>query len=188
MLKLDFYPQFENKKYVLDGANICGIEKDANGKFKLNNLNLIVKELIKRGINEENIIIITDASLRHKIDDNDKYNALISEKKIYESPAGIAADEVILAYCLDHEDALFISNDLMKEYYPYLPNNKWFVEKRVVFIKIKDEIYLLPMKRLEETKKEKKIPKDLELNKAKMSSTVDIFKLIEKSEGEFDLY
>jgi len=144
--------------------------------------------LIKRGINEENIVIITDASLRYKIDEIDEYIALLDEKKIYESPAGVAADEVILAYCLNHEDALFISNDLMREYYHYLPNYKWFIEKRITVVKIKDEIYLLPMKELEELKKSNKNPKNLASDKAIFNSTIEVFKLIENSEGEFDLY
>ena len=144
--------------------------------------------MIKRGINEENIVIITDASLRYKIDEIDEYIALLDEKKIYESPAGVAADEVILAYCLNHEDALFISNDLMREYYHYLPNYKWFIEKRITVVKIKDEIYLLPMKELEELKKSNKNPKNLASDKAIFNSTIEVFKLIENSEGEFDLY
>lgn len=188
ILKLDFYPHFEDKQYVIDGANICGISKDAKGRFQFNNLKLTVRELIKRGINEEKIIIIADASLRHKIDDVDKYNALILQKKIYESPAGIAADNVILAYCLEHEDALFISNDLMKEYYPYLPNSKWFVEKRITVVKIKDEIYLLPMKKFEEMKEKNKITNNLASDKSKFNNTIEIFKLIKNTEGAFDIF
>lgn len=185
MLKLDDYPEFREKEYVLDAINICGIEKDANGKFELESLKKVIKELKKRGIREENIIVIADASLRSKVDDLEKYIILVEQKKIIETPAGIKADELILIYCIDHENALFLSNNLMKEFYPYLPDDKFIFERRITIVKIKDEIFLIPMKRFENEQKDKK---KLESDNSPINTTIDIFKLIKNTEGEFDIF
>jgi len=185
MLKLDDYPEFREKEYVLDAINICGIEKDANGKFELESLKKVIKVLKKRGIREENIIVIADASLRSKVDDLEKYIILIEQKKIIETPAGIKADELILIYCIDHENALFLSNNLMKEFYPYLPDDKFIFERRITIVKIKDEIFLIPMKRFENEQKDKK---KLESDNSPINTTIDIFKLIKNTEGEFDIF
>lgn len=185
MLKLDDYPEFRKKEYVLDAINICGIEKNANGKFELESLKKVIKELKKRGIREENIIVIADASLRSKVDDLEKYIILVEQKKIIETPAGIKADELILIYCIDHENALFLSNNLMKEFYPYLPDDKFIFERRITIVKIKDEIFLIPMKRFENEQKDKK---KLESDNSPINTTIDIFKLIKNTEGEFDIF
>lgn len=185
MISLKYYPHFEEKKYVLDAANICGIEKGAKGKFKLKILKMVIKELIKRGIDEENIIIIADANLRYKIDDLKEYLILVEQKKIIESPAGIISDEVILAYCIDHKNALFLSNDLMREFFPYLPNERFILKRRITVVKIKDEIFLIPMKRFENTQKKKKNPNSIN---STINSTIDIFKSIKNNKGEFDIF
>lgn len=185
MIGLDDYPEFQEKKYLLDGANICGIEKDANSKFKLEVLKMVINELKKRGIREENIIAIADASLKYKIDDTKEYKALKNLGKIIEIPAGIIADKVILAYCIEHKDTLFLSNDLMKEFYPYLPDDKFIFERRITIVKIKDEIFLIPMKRFENEQKDKK---KLESDNSPINTTIDIFKLIKNTEGEFDIF
>ncbi len=185
MISLKYYPHFEEKKYILDAANICGIEKGAKGKFKLKILKMVIKELIKRGIDEESIIIIADANLRYKIDDLEEYLILVEQKKIIVSPAGILADEIILAYCIDKKNALFLSNDLMKEFYPYLPNDKFILERRITIVKIKDEIFLIPMKGHEKIQRDKKEPNSINTT---INSTIDIFKLIKNTEGEFEIF
>ena len=144
MIKLEFYPNYLEKDYLIDTSNICAIDRDCYGNFKLQNLNLVIEKLSELGINRKNIIAIADASLRYRIDSVRDYNCKIKQKLIIESPAAIAADEAILAYCLKNENSLFISNDLMKKYLIYLPKN-WLAKHRITVMKIKAEIYFLPM-------------------------------------------
>jgi len=185
IINLDYYPKFGEKIYILDAANICGIEKGDKNKFKLRILKMVINELIKKGVNEEKIIIIADANPRYKIDDLEEYLILVKQKKIIESPARILADEIILAYCINHNNALFLSNDLMKEFYPYLPDDKFIIERRITIVKIKNEIFLIPMKGHEKIQREKKDPNSVN---STINSTIDIFKLIKNTEGNFDLF
>ena len=144
-LKIEFFPQYKEKIYVIDGSNILGI--DHNHKFILNNLIMVRNELLAKGVKEENILIVCDASTRHIIDKPHEYNNMVRDKSIYESPAGIQSDQVILQYCLEHDNALLLTNDLLRDFYDELPDKKWIANKRVAVMKINEEIYFLPMKK-----------------------------------------
>ena len=97
------------------------------------------------GVKNQKIFIFCDASLRHFIDNQGDCFNLLRKKIICETPAGIKADEFILNFCLKHENALIVSNDLFKRYLRQLPNKYWLKKKRIGFIIIKKEILLIPM-------------------------------------------
>jgi len=139
------YPEYDQKEYIIDGANICGMEFNSRIKFRIKNLLLVIEKLTTLGAHKENIIIICDATLRHKIDDPNKYYRLKKQGIILESPAGIKADKFILNYCLSHSNCLIISNDLFKEYYDQLPDAHWIKIHRIGVLKIKNDILLVPM-------------------------------------------
>ena len=42
MLSLKSVPNYKDKVYAIDGANICGIELNSHGKPKLDNLKLLI--------------------------------------------------------------------------------------------------------------------------------------------------
>lgn len=140
------YPEYDQKKYIIDGANICGMDINNRKKFRIKNLLMVIETLTTFGAHKENIIVICDASLRHNIDDPSKYYRLKKQGIILESPAGIKADKFILNYCLSHRNCLIISNDLFREYYDQLPDAYWIKKHRIGVLKIKGEILLVPMR------------------------------------------
>ncbi len=147
MISLKKYPEYNEKKYVIDGANICWIRKNKNGRPMLRNFMLLLKELAHLGIKKEKIISIFDASLKHKIDRRNDYERFLSQNnKLLESPARIKADDVILGYCLTNHDALIISNDMFRDYYNQVPSKKWVMERRIVVSLVSGEILLNPCK------------------------------------------
>jgi hypothetical protein len=147
MINLDQYPEYEEKKYVIDGANICWYGVNGRTKSCLKNLILMLEELKSIGIKEDNILIFCDATLRHKIDQPNKYISLTRKKRIIETPAGIKTDEFILNYCLRHDDSLFISNDLFREYYDQLPDLHWIIHRRLTYLIIDEEVLIIPMEK-----------------------------------------
>ena len=142
--------------------------------------------LIERGVKEESIIGFSDSNFKYYVDDKENYKLYLKQKTIIEMPAAIKADKAIIAYCLKHDDAVFISQDLMREYYIYLPYDEWIVERRICALVIGDEIYLIPM--LE------KIPEDAAQAPAAATAgergTLDVLKDIERSnkDSKWDLF
>jgi hypothetical protein len=145
MLRIELYPQLEEKIFIIDGANVCWHKTDKRNKPKLGNLKLIVNNLKTLGVREENIIIFCDLSLRYDIDNRSGYYSWLKKKFIQECPSGIKADKFILNFCLAHPNSLIISNDIFKEYRNQVPNAFWISERRIAFMKINDEFILVPI-------------------------------------------
>ncbi|HEC38614.1 hypothetical protein LCGC14_1011380 [marine sediment metagenome] len=145
MKNVKSYPNFIEKNFVIDGANVCWHYKNKKNRPQIKNLKLLIYELESMGVKEQNLLVFCDASLRHFIDNQSQYYSLLRKKIIWETPAGIKADEFILNFCLKHENAFIISNDLFKKYWRQLPTKDWIKKKRIGFIIIKDEILLIPM-------------------------------------------
>lgn len=99
-------------KVVIDASNVAHFGKIDDSSPKLNNILSAVKALEDRG---DDFIIIADASLKHEIDDKDKYNHLVEEDAIEEVPAGNNADHFILELS-EEENAKILSNDLFREF------------------------------------------------------------------------
>ena len=145
MINLEQYPRYEEKEYIIDGANICWYGVNSRYRPKIKNLLLLLEELKSSGIKQNKIKTFCDATLRHKIDQRHKYYSLIRKRIFIETPAGIKTDEFILNYCLKHNDTLIISNDLFREYYEQLPDIHWINKKRVTYLIVDENVILVPM-------------------------------------------
>ena len=130
----------ENQIHVLvDGSNIAFFVRNDRKKAKLRTLELLIFYL--ENIRKSSAIgyqIITDASLKYRIDDEKKLEEYYKCGKMIECPKGVKADEFIIEYSNRYpESTIIISNDCFKEY----DTNK---NKIIKFGLIFDEIILRP--------------------------------------------
>lgn len=99
-------------KVIIDGSNVAHFGKEDDSSPKLSNILSAVKTLEDQG---DDFAIIADASLKHEIDDKEKYNHLVEEEAIEEVPAGNNADHFILELA-EEENAKILSNDMFREF------------------------------------------------------------------------
>ena len=99
-------------KVVIDASNIAHFGKEKGSSPKLGNVLSAVKALEDQG---DDFVIIADASLKHGIDDKEKYIHLVEEEAIEEVPAGNNADHFILELA-EEENAKILSNDMFREF------------------------------------------------------------------------
>lgn len=179
---LEFFPEFRDKIYVIDVPSICNEKRNSDGKPMIEVFDKVISNLKSLGFQLSEIIGFSDSSFKYYVNNKEKYFQYIKQKLIIEMPGGIKADKGILAFCLKHDNALFISQDLMREYYKYLPNNEWILERRITILLVDEEIYLIPMlNNLIQT-----TPKKENLNK----STLNVINIIESSNKDeiWDIY
>ena len=160
--------------YTIDVASVCNEKRNSKGEPMIEVFDKIIQYLQSFSVQLTEIIGFSDSSFKYYVDNKEKYFQYIKQKLIIEMPGGIKADKGILAYCLKHDNALFISQDLMREYYKYLPYNGWILERRITILLVEEEIYLIPMLNdlIQNSQKKE------ELNK----STLDVIKIIESSD------
>ena len=182
---MEYLPNYRNKEYAVDVASICNLKRNAYGKPMLIVFKMVVKYLSERGVKTESIIGFSDSNFKYYVDDKEGYNLYLKHNTIIEMPAAIKADKAIIAYCLKHDNAVFISQDLMREYYVYLPYDKWIVERRICALVIGDEIYLIPM--LEKVPEDPAQEPDVAAGER---GTLDVLKEIESSnkDSKWDLF
>ena len=99
-------------KVIIDASNVAHFGKKDDSSPKLSNILSAVKALESQ---KDDFAIIADASLRHEIDDKDKYLLLVEEEAIEEVLAGNNADHFILELA-DEENAKILSNDMFREF------------------------------------------------------------------------
>ncbi len=100
-------------KVIIDASNVAHLGKDKEGKPSLDNLLMAVEALEKLGYET---FPIADASLRHEIDEKEKFNKLLDEGKVQQVPSGTTADHFILKIA-EEEEGKILSNDNFREYY-----------------------------------------------------------------------
>ena len=103
---------------LVDGSNIAFFIRDERKNAKLSTLEFLIfyLENIQKiyGIGYQ---IITDASLKYRIDDEKKLNGYYKRGKIVECPKGVQADDFIIEYANRYPEAtIIISNDCFREY------------------------------------------------------------------------
>ena len=104
----------KDRSVVIDGSNVAyNSIHDKSQKPSLGNLIILVKYLKEKGFND--IIIIADASLKHRVSDLDRMDELTNLATYKMSPAETAADIFIISY-VKSKHCLFISNDTYREY------------------------------------------------------------------------
>jgi len=99
-------------KVVVDASNVAHHVKNENGQPKMSNILAAVKALEE---SEDEFVIIADASLRHDIDDKEKFLKLLESENVEEVPAGNDADHFILDIAT-REKAKILSNDKFRDY------------------------------------------------------------------------
>jgi hypothetical protein len=98
-----------SKVVLVDGANVAFSSEGEQGVLK--NIVTIRDRLVAEGFNP---IVVADAALRHKIDDEVGYERLVDEGVIKQAPAGTDADYFILSFA-EELDASIVSNDRFKD-------------------------------------------------------------------------
>ena len=134
--------KIQNRKVVLDGSNVAhNSQGRADSKPLTNNLLLMVRELKKRGFEE--VKVISDASLKHRLLDAGGISQLKKECTYLEAPANITADVFIIQF-VKKEHCLIVSNDTFRE---WKMKDPWVAENidyyRLAFM-IEEEQVLLP--------------------------------------------
>lgn len=125
----------EINELVCDISNIASFNK-RNTYPKIEYIDLLFATIPK----EIEIIGIADCSLYHQIDDKERYKKeYLLPKLILEAPAGIAADNFVLAYALE-KDAGILSNDRFNQY--DFVSEKWLEAYQIKFMIIKSQLIL----------------------------------------------
>jgi Zc3h12a-like ribonuclease protein len=104
-----------SKVVLVDGSNVafsCEGEKAV-----LKNILCVRDRLFAEGFEP---IVLVDAALRHKIDDEAGYERLVDEGVIKQAPAGTDADYFILSFA-DELNATIVSNDRFKDRIKHYP-------------------------------------------------------------------
>ncbi|HSU12559.1 NYN domain-containing protein [Longimicrobium sp.] len=127
--------QERSGKALVDGSNVAHSSEGERGRLR--NIELVVEKLREDGFDP---IVVSDAALRHQIDETDKYEALIDAGQIRQAPAGTDADYFILAFAREL-DANIVSNDRFRDRLESFPDAQdriiryMIVEDEVVFEK-----------------------------------------------------
>ncbi|MEC3880044.1 NYN domain-containing protein [Parapedobacter sp. 10938] len=109
--------QLNERQVVIDGANVAhGSDNHANRRPTLQNLLLITQRLRELGF--EQMVIIVDASLKHRMTDGKDKKKMGELKKLAdyrEAPANIPADVFLIDYVRNHQCKV-VTNDLFREW------------------------------------------------------------------------
>jgi hypothetical protein len=82
--------------------------------------------------------VVSDAALRHQIDDKEGYERRIEEGKIRQAPAGTDADYFLLAFAREL-DAVIVSNDLFRDRADAFPEAR---ERMIRYMIVAEEVVL----------------------------------------------
>ncbi|MCZ8090020.1 MAG: hypothetical protein O9282_14410 [Flavobacterium sp.] len=102
------------RSILIDGSNVAHNSSGNNkSNAKLSNLITMVKFLKKKGFID--IVIVADASLRHKVIDKENFEKLEQEATYFVAPAETTADTFLLSM-VKSKHSLLVSNDTFREY------------------------------------------------------------------------
>ena len=116
---------------LVDGSNVA--HSSEGEKARLRNIELIVEKLEEEGLEP---IVVADAALRHQIDEQGKYEALIDDGKIRQAPAGTDADYFILSFAREL-DASIVSNDRFRDRMDVFPDAR---DRIIRYMIVADEV------------------------------------------------
>jgi len=124
----------DTQKFALvDGSNVA--HSAESGKARVENIVLICDKLVEEGLKP---IVVVDAALRHQIDDEDRYEELVSRGEIKQAPAGTDADYFILSFAREL-DASIVSNDRFKDHQKSFPEAR---ERVIRYMIVAGEVVL----------------------------------------------
>ncbi len=118
---------------LVDGSNVA--HSSEGDEARLHNIKLVVRKLISEGYTP---IVVSDAALRHQIDDKEGYERRIAEGKIRQAPAGTDADYFLLAFAREL-DAVIVSNDLFRDRADAFPEAR---ERMIRYMIVAEEVVL----------------------------------------------
>ncbi|UXD22893.1 hypothetical protein IPA_09315 [Ignicoccus pacificus DSM 13166] len=124
---------------IVDASNVALYGSARKGKGSLSNILMMIKVLEDKGFK---VYAVADASLRHKIDEPNKYEKLVQAGKIIQVPPSTPADYFILSMA-EAEHGIVVSNDAFREWRDQFP---WVKDRiRVVRYLIEgNRVYLYP--------------------------------------------
>ena len=96
------------KPAVVDGSNVAHFGETG---ASVENIGLVCDKLIEQGWDP---VVITDAALRHQIDNEAAYERMVRDGTIVQAPAGTDADYFILSYARRLR-AHIVSNDRFRD-------------------------------------------------------------------------
>ncbi len=94
---------------VVDGSNVA--HSSEGEQPHLANITVVCDKLREEGYEP---LVLTDAALRHQIDDRAGYEKLVDDGHIRQAPAGTDADYFILSFAREL-DASIVSNDQFRD-------------------------------------------------------------------------
>ena len=127
----DMNEESSGKTAIIDGSNVA--HSTEGGSARLANIRLIMEKLQEEGFNP---VVFADAALRHQIDDEESYEALVDDGTIRQSPAGTDADYFILSFA-EELDAVVVSNDRFRDREAAFPN---FGSRMIRYMIVSDEV------------------------------------------------
>ena len=120
---------------VVDGANVAYAEMTDDDRPRVANLEAVRAALEARGYR---VVVIVDASLRHRVDDPDRLEELLDEGLVHQAPAGTDADYFLLETA-DRSGAIVVSNDTFASFRDDYP---WIRERRLPLMIIHGHVVL----------------------------------------------
>jgi hypothetical protein len=99
-------------RVIIDASNVADYGRTEDSKAKLDYILTAIKKLEE---DKNEFIIIADASLKHEIDQKDKYKNLVEKKVIHEVEAGNNADHFILNSA-EKANSKILSNDYFRDF------------------------------------------------------------------------
>lgn len=139
--------RMSDMKIYVDGSNVAYSEEDRQkSKPKIYNLYSMAKTL--KLLRYKEIIIIADASLQHKVNDESFLSKLKEVATYLESPANTSADEFLIQQA-KKEKCFIVSNDKFRD---WCVKDSWIAANidsiRIPFMKINDSYSLPALERL----------------------------------------
>jgi hypothetical protein len=120
---------------VVDGSNVAYAELSPEGKPRVSNISDMAVLLQKKGYDT---IIIVDASLRHQVDDQKRFDAMVRDQLVRQAPADTDADFFVIKIA-EQTDAVIVTND---QYETYREHHPLVRERRIPFMIVKGQIEL----------------------------------------------
>lgn len=123
----------EEQTALVDGANVA--HSTEQGEPRLANIRLVCDKLVEEGYQP---IVVVDAALRHRIDEEDEYEKMVEAGRIRQAPAGTDADYFILSFAREL-DAPVVSNDRFRDHEKTFPE---IGERIIRYMIVNDEVVL----------------------------------------------
>lgn len=123
----------EKDVVVVDGSNVAFAVEGRGAR--LANIVAVCDKLAAEGYRP---LVLVDASLRHRIDDSDGYEALVDQGRIRQAPAGTDADYFILSFAREL-GARVVSNDRFRSQGEAFPE---VTDSVIRYMVVDDEVVL----------------------------------------------